>query len=249
MLDALAHRQRTRGIPAIAINWGTWGEVGLAAAVENRGARIALQGLKPLTRKEGAELVLKILTQSPVQIAAMHLDAGQWCASHPAAAKSAFFANLTSRPSTAASGAEDSAAGLELLTNEEMRVWLRRQVAAVLRLDVERVPDSKPLRSLGLDSLMALELRNRLERALKLKLSATLVWNYPTISALAGHLVGRLAASHPEQKQQKLHGEPVVREATIEPSPAAVSSPNTGGLSVAEMLEAELLGAESLLNQ
>jgi acyl transferase domain-containing protein/NADPH:quinone reductase-like Zn-dependent oxidoreductase/acyl carrier protein len=249
MLDALAHRQRTRGIPAIAINWGTWGEVGLAAAAENRGARIALQGLKPLTRKEGAGLVLKILTESPVQIAAMHLDAGQWCASHPAAAKSAFFANLTSRSSTAASGAEDSAAGLELLTNEEMRVWLRRQVAAVLRLDVERVPDSKPLRSLGLDSLMALELRNRLERALKLKLSATLVWNYPTVSALAGHLVGRLAASHPEQKQQKLHAEPVVREATIKPSPAAVPSPNVGGLSVAEMLEAELLGAESLLNQ
>jgi acyl transferase domain-containing protein/NADPH:quinone reductase-like Zn-dependent oxidoreductase/NAD(P)-dependent dehydrogenase (short-subunit alcohol dehydrogenase family)/acyl carrier protein len=249
MLDALAHKQRARGIPAISINWGTWGEVGLAAAADNRGARMALQGLKPVTRKDGAELLAKILTESPVQIAAMHLDAAQWCASHPAAAKSAFFDNMISQSSTAAGGAEDFALGLESLTEEEMRIWLRAQVAAVLRLDVERVPDSKPLRSLGLDSLMALELRNRLERALKLKLSATLVWNYPTISALAGHLVGRLAANQPEEKQPKISKESAVKEETIESPPAAVASHNTGGLSVAEMLEAELLGAESLLNQ
>jgi len=255
MLDALAYRQRARGIPAISINWGSWGEVGLAAATENRGARMALQGLTPLTRKEGAALVLRILRESPVQIAAMHLDAGQWCASHPAAAKSPLFRNLMAQSALPASGAGDFAAGLELLTKEELRVamiaWLRQQVAAVLRLNVERVPDGKPLRSLGLDSLMALELRNRLERALHLKLSATLVWNYPTISALAGHLEGRLAAKHPQQKHL---GDPVVKEEAsatmpIEPSPAPFPSPETGGLSVAEMLEAELLGAESLLNR
>jgi acyl carrier protein len=255
MLDALAHSQRARGIPAISINWGSWGEVGLAAATENRGARMALQGLTPLTRKEGAALVLRILRESPVQIAAMHLDAGQWCASHPAAAKSPLFRNLIGQSALPASGAGDFAASLELLTKEELRVamiaWLRQQVAAVLRLNVERVPDGKPLRSLGLDSLMALELRNRLERALHLKLSATLVWNYPTISALAGHLEARLAAKHPQQKHL---GEPVVKEEAsarmpIEPSPAQFPSPGTGGLSVAEMLEAELLGAESLLNR
>jgi acyl transferase domain-containing protein/NADPH:quinone reductase-like Zn-dependent oxidoreductase/acyl carrier protein len=254
MLDALAHRQRARGVPAISINWGTWGEVGLAAATENRGARMALQGLRPLTRKEGAALVLRILRESPVQIAAMRLDAGQWCASHPAAAKSPLFANLRGRSATAASGTENFAAGLELLTQDQLRVamiaWLRRQVAVVLRLDAERVPDDKPLRSLGLDSLMALELRNRLERALQLKLSATLVWNYSTISALARHLEGRLAAKHPEERQvgERVGKEEAPAGIPIERSPALVRSSKTGGLSVAEMLEAELLGAESLLN-
>ena len=49
MLDALAHNQRTRGIPAISIDWGSWSEVGLAAVKDNRGARIASRGLKPLS--------------------------------------------------------------------------------------------------------------------------------------------------------------------------------------------------------
>jgi hypothetical protein len=97
---------------------------------------------------------------------------------------------------------------------------------------------------------MALELRNRLERALRLKLSATLVWNYPTVSALAGHLGSQLAAKHPEEKHL---GGSVVKEGTpaampIERSAAPVQLPKTDVLSVAEMLEAELLGAESLLN-
>jgi acyl transferase domain-containing protein/NADPH:quinone reductase-like Zn-dependent oxidoreductase/acyl carrier protein len=256
MLDGLAFTQRARGIPATSINWGTWGEVGLAAATENRGAGTALQGLSPLTRKEGAALALRILRDSPVQVAAMHLDAGQWCATHLAAAKSPLFKNLTGLSAPASvGGTEDFVAGLRLLTKEEVHIailaWLRRQVAAVLRLDPERVPDGKPLRTLGLDSLMALELRNRLERALHWKLSATLVWNYPTVAALAAHLESRLAVNHPEVKHL---GEPVAKEAVpaatpIETSPAPVLSPSsTGGLSVAEMLEAELLGAESLLN-
>jgi len=51
---------------------------------------------------------------------------------------------------------------------------------------------NKPLKSLGLDSLMALELRNRLEADLGLKLSATLVWNHPTVTALVPHLADRM---------------------------------------------------------
>lgn len=45
---------------------------------------------------------------------------------------------------------------------------------------------------MGFDSLMALELRNRIEAALGLKLSATLLWNYPTVAALTPYLLGRV---------------------------------------------------------
>jgi acyl carrier protein len=116
-------------------------------------------------------------------------------------------------------------------------------VAAVLRLDSERVPEDKAVRSLGLDSLMALELRNRLERQLHLKLSATLVWNYPTVAKLAEFLQKRL-----EENRQT--GRPAERPAQHSQEEAAeeVPSATTETLSASEMLEAEMLEAEALLN-
>jgi acyl carrier protein len=70
---------------------------------------------------------------------------------------------------------------------------LREQVGQVLRLPSAKVEVAKPFKTMGLDSLMGLELRNRVERILGERLSATLVWNYPTVTALAAHLAYRLA--------------------------------------------------------
>jgi acyl carrier protein len=111
----------------------------------------------------------------------------------------------------------------------------------VLRLDVDRVPEDKILRSLGLDSLMALELRNRLERNLRQKFSATLVWNYPTISAIAAHLESRLAANHFGGAEAKAEN---VAEVETKPSAAEQRAPD--GRSAAELLEAELTEVESV---
>jgi acyl carrier protein len=70
--------------------------------------------------------------------------------------------------------------------------YLRDQVALILRLPVTKITGDRTLGSFGLDSLMAVELRNRLEADLELKLSATLVWNYPTINQLSSFLAGKL---------------------------------------------------------
>jgi acyl carrier protein len=59
----------------------------------------------------------------------------------------------------------------------------------VLRVDPGRVAPSVPLQQLGLDSLMTIELRHRLEDDLGVRLSATVVWRHPTTAALAAHLL------------------------------------------------------------
>ncbi|HEU4534078.1 MAG TPA: acyl carrier protein, partial [Polyangiaceae bacterium] len=61
------------------------------------------------------------------------------------------------------------------------------------RLDPARLEGGLPFGSLGLDSLMGLEIRNRLEAGLALKLPATLLWTYPSVRALAGQLLDKLA--------------------------------------------------------
>jgi acyl carrier protein len=192
---------------------------------------------------------MRTLETLPVQLAAMHLDADRWCASHPAAASSSFLDRLTGNWHPSSTREQDFAAGLKALRGEQLRraltEWLRQQVALVLRLDASRIPEDKALRSLGLDSLMALELRNRLERALSLKLSATLVWNYPTLSAMAAHLEGRIFAipsGSPETKGKSV----TVTES--EPTHAGqTGQAGVGHKTAAELLEMELLGAQSLL--
>jgi hypothetical protein len=91
---------------------------------------------------------------------------------------------------------------------------------------------------------MALELRNRLERALALKLSATLVWNYPTVSAMAAHLEGRITAIH--ERAQEVNGQSA---RTPETEPLPKQQAEAGSRSAAELLELELLGAQSLLQE
>jgi myxalamid-type polyketide synthase MxaE and MxaD len=65
---------------------------------------------------------------------------------------------------------------------------VRNALGGVLRLPAEHIDRQRHFGSLGLDSIMGLELRNRLESALQRPLSATLAWNYPTVDALAAYL-------------------------------------------------------------
>ncbi|HEX5496861.1 MAG TPA: acyltransferase domain-containing protein [Mycobacteriales bacterium] len=69
---------------------------------------------------------------------------------------------------------------------------VRQIVARVVRLPEHRVDRDRPLRTLGIDSVMSLELRNRLEAAFGVRLSATLIWNYPTVREVARYLADRL---------------------------------------------------------
>jgi acyl carrier protein len=74
-----------------------------------------------------------------------------------------------------------------------METHVRDQVARVVRIDPNLLDVEAPLGSLGFDSLLALELRNRLESTLGLELPATLVWSHRDICALATYLAEQLA--------------------------------------------------------
>ncbi|MFP2902713.1 phosphopantetheine-binding protein, partial [Corallococcus sp. 4LFB] len=68
---------------------------------------------------------------------------------------------------------------------------LRQVVATVLKLAPARVPMDQPLRTLGMDSVMSLELRNRIEARTGIRLSATALWNHPTVEALTGFVLSQ----------------------------------------------------------
>lgn len=72
--------------------------------------------------------------------------------------------------------------------------YLREQISQMLKLDLAQLDPQRPLSDFGLNSVTGIELKVRLELSLGLPLSATLVWNYPTIAALAGYLAEMVGA-------------------------------------------------------
>jgi acyl transferase domain-containing protein/acyl carrier protein len=198
-LDSLSAYRRAKGGRATVINWGPWKDIGLAAAQAIRGGRLASGGLNSLDPAQALDELERILVHSPSQLVAMDMDWRAYSASNPGSAKSPFLSEVSpARPADAAARPEArardifTAAASGTPRRAAIELFLKEQVARVLRQATGRIDAGKPFRSLGLDSLMGLELRNRLEAELSLQLPASVVWNYPTVKALAPHLASLL---------------------------------------------------------
>jgi len=159
-----------------------------------------LQGLLAINPANGLEIFGHLLaTSPPSQVIVTGLDVNGWCEAHPAASHSTLFANLRSDTPNPPGEFATSGIRISLLNTEQGRPrqallenFIQEQAAQVLRLTSGRVDLHKPLRTLGMDSLMTIEFRNRLESNLGLTLSATLVWNYPTIAELVPFLAEKM---------------------------------------------------------
>jgi NADPH:quinone reductase-like Zn-dependent oxidoreductase/acyl carrier protein len=194
-LDALAHARRAAGLPALSINWCPWSAVGMAARLEQRGQQ-ALRGLRAITPQQGVMALGALLREDTAQVGVMSFNAAEWIAAYPASAHSNQLALLaTSEPEQpATTSVRDSLLAVEPGRRRRiaLETYVREQVSHVLRLAPSRIGITTPLRNLGFDSLMSLELRNRLEAGLQLSLSASLTWNYPTIEVLVPYLAERM---------------------------------------------------------
>ncbi|HTY29555.1 MAG TPA: SDR family NAD(P)-dependent oxidoreductase, partial [Mycobacterium sp.] len=186
-VDGLVAYRRSQGLPAVGINWGPWAEVG-------RGQSFADLGFTMITAEHGLGAMELVLRADRACTGMFNLNARQWFQSFPAAAESSLFAALAESTTIARRGTRIQAE-LDTLGPGERATKLASVIAdeirAVLR-SIQPIDREEPLESLGIDSLMALELRNRLEDSLGVTLPVTLVWSYPTISALAGALCERM---------------------------------------------------------
>ncbi|UQA57021.1 type I polyketide synthase [Polyangium aurulentum] len=200
-LDALAHHRRSLGLPGQSIQWGPWAEVGLAAAQANRGERLATRGLASIEPEQGLEAFGRLLGDSGAQVGVLSLDLRQWRQFYVAVTTAPFFKRLEEPGARVGAGAGqarfvDALRAAEPGTRRALlETHLREQIGRVLRLPPDTIQPATPLGTLGLDSLMTLEIRNRLEASLGLSLSAMLVWGYPSVAALTEHLLDKLGMS------------------------------------------------------
>ena len=198
-LDGLAHWRRARGLLATSINWGPWTEAGMAAAAGPRDGRWAAQGVGGISPEQGTELLAQILQEAPVQVGVLPVAWRAYIGRFAAGAEPALLRDLArtarARKSPVVRLVDELEAAPAEARFDLLLAGVRAEAVAVLGFDPTVQLDARQkLFDLGLDSLMAIELKNGLQTQLGKPLPSTLVFEYPTVHALARYLASDVLA-------------------------------------------------------
>ncbi|MEU5256707.1 type I polyketide synthase [Streptomyces longwoodensis] len=210
-LDALAHHRRAAGLPAASLAWGYWAETSeLTGRMDDSHVeRMTRSGVLPIDAAHGMRLFDAALGAGEALLVPTRLDVPALRAGTSTGPGPAMLRGLlggarrpaprqAARAGTAAVEARSLEARLAALPADEQRLLLedlvRGHVAAVLGASgPEAIGAERAFKDMGLDSLTAVELRNRLGAATGLTLPSTLVFDFPSPRELAGHLHQELA--------------------------------------------------------
>ncbi len=211
-LDQLAGHRRALGLPGQTIAWGAWSGLGEAEEQRERIARqLEAAGTGWITPEQGLKAFDEILRQNMTAGMVASVDWQVFSEGHeqrPPLLED-LLAAAEDGASEAATSRGDVLSGLwdaPMAEREQMLAsFLQRELQAVMRLPTPPAA-SVEFSELGMDSLMAVELRNRLNRAFAGEYVApnTVVFDYPSVTALARHLAGELGepaeAALPERR-------------------------------------------------
>ncbi|MGW6293292.1 type I polyketide synthase [Streptomyces sp. NPDC055058] len=204
-LDALAESRSAAGRPAASLAWGPWSGGGMATADADTEARMRRSGVNPLDPGKASDALGRAAARADAALVVADIDWARFAPGFTTSRPSPLLADLpevrdllAQRPETTTGGPEalrDRLAGQSAAERERtLTALVRAQAAAVLgHTGTDRVGATTAFNALGFDSLMAVELRNRIGAATGLALPATLLFDQPSAQVLAGYLRGRLA--------------------------------------------------------
>lgn len=200
-MDALAAYRRTQGLPAHSLSWGPWAEIGMAKDLVARHARAGFLGIKP---KEGILALEKAITLKQAHITIANMD---W---------KKYIEHLIKPPSwiklfgSKEVSLKNFRVELEGKSTSEKVPFIQAYVTEIIR-DVFAVPESQVVDAkmgffdMGIDSLMAVEIKNRLQFALGKEpvIDNVAIFNYPSIETMSQHLAELLHLGVQEEKRNE----------------------------------------------
>ncbi|MEV0401056.1 type I polyketide synthase [Actinoallomurus sp. NPDC050550] len=200
-LDALAAHRRLAGLRATGVGCGPVAPDESRGRAIDGGNRLAAQGVEEVTTADCARALRRFSAAGPGSLAVLRLNARHWVQTHPGAAASPLLSDLLAEPpAIAADGASlrRELAGLrEGERRSRLEDHLRGRLALTLQQDPARLDRTTPFQTMGLESLMAVEYRNRLEAVLGTRLPVALLFTCSTIAALADHILTELDLGAP----------------------------------------------------
>ncbi|MBI1825736.1 MAG: SDR family NAD(P)-dependent oxidoreductase [Planctomycetes bacterium] len=199
-LDALAGHRNALNLPALTVNWGALSDVGYVAENPGIAKRLEANGVRPMPVRQMLSTLGVLMQRRAVQVGAGLVD---WTklAHTLGLTKSPRFAHLVTQGiATEIEGSgfdreailrADPSERLEILQN-----YLREQLARVLGTTQSRLDVNQSIMNLGMDSLMAVEMRNRIRTALDVDIPPTKFMEGISLRGMAAFVLDRLSELH-----------------------------------------------------
>ncbi|MES2942208.1 MAG: beta-ketoacyl reductase, partial [Pseudomonadota bacterium] len=206
-LGALARQRRQLGLPALSVDWGAWADIG-AATRDGIGSHVERSGLIHMPPGQAISALEWAMLARPESVAVLDADWPRYLQRFGAGGEPVLLRKLaeqamleavpvdspatakTSGPARVLDSLRDTLAATAPLRRRDLLLSaIRNEAARVMAIaDPLSIDDGRPLRDLGLDSLMSIELRNVLVLRAGTKLPATLLFDNPSVNALADAL-------------------------------------------------------------
>jgi phthiocerol/phenolphthiocerol synthesis type-I polyketide synthase A len=181
-LDALARARNRAGCHSVSVDWAAWRGLGFAADAPMVAEELSRLGLRELAADE-AFAAWEYLHRNDIAQAVVV----------PASVTSG---QSPTRTAHAVNGASSPDAAWSTIPADDVRDQLIAKIQAILarelRITESELATDRPFIELGLNSMMAMAIRRELENMVGLQLSATMLWNHPTIESLATYLTAKL---------------------------------------------------------
>ena len=204
-LDAVMHHRRALGLPGTSINWGLWAGRGMGSGAG--GEQLTGTGLHAMPPALALQALERVLQSGVAQQTIAAVDWVRFKALYETQPRRKLLEQIAAAgeiPAVASAGRADSQAATQLRTlapaarHAAVEAMIRAELARQLGLPSERdIPSDRPLRELGLDSLMAVSLRDALVGAVGVPLPATVAFDHPTVQALSRQILILLEAAAP----------------------------------------------------
>ena len=212
-MDALAHFRHAQGLTTLSVNWGAWNQTG-AAASSGLVERLAAQGMDAINPDLGFKVLEHLLKIRAVQVAVLPIRWQEMLKGIAASPRMRFLHDFVSQITVekdAVKPVERKPALLQEIMQvprDKRRSILRAHVQSealrTLGLDPnEDLDPFQPLSDLGLDSLMAIQLRDAISSLVGQPLPATLLFNYPSLEELVSHLDSELPLAQDDADDNK----------------------------------------------
>ena len=201
-LDGLAFHRQAEGLPGLSVSWGFLGETGFVARNQDVAKRFEAMGVRAFSPAQGLRLLERFIGEGRAHGGVMRVD---WRHFEEIMAGRNISPRLAHLVQVAAEGTGEASRGGGLALRNALLAAnpsgrrsmledaLREQLGRVLGIATEKLDLETPLSDVGLDSLMAIELRNWVEGDLRLSLPAVELLKGPNITQLVDHLLEQLA--------------------------------------------------------